>query len=90
MTTVSKAAMRDGLTLIIQIAKTVCEGWRETGLPMPQGPMYAALMGKLSLTDFQNIMSILHNQGFNVTHSTIEPGPGLKETLRSMGKDGGG
>ena len=88
MITVSKAAVRDGLTLIIQIAKTVCENWRETGRPTPQGPIYATLMGRVSMGQWEQIMEILRNQGFNVTHSTIEPGPALKETLRSMGKDG--
>lgn len=88
MTTASKAAMRDGLTFIIRIAKAVCDMWRETRLPMMQGTMYAVLMDRLTLADFQNIMQILSKQGFDVTDVTIEPGPGLKETLKSMGKDG--
>lgn len=66
-----------------------CENWRETGRPTPQGPIYATLMGRVSMGQWEQIMAILHGQGFNVTHSTIEPGPGLKETLRSMRKEGG-
>lgn len=67
--------------LIRAVAETVLEMWQETGSATPQGPMYAALMGSMSLQEFQAIMDILKGIGFVVTPETIRPGKRIQDSL---------
>ena len=79
--TATREQIRATLTLLFEIAQIVCDEYKKTGQPIPQGPMYGALMGRLTLGDFQALMNSLKHQGFIVTGETIAPGPEIEKLL---------
>ena len=77
----NRESVKAVLNMVVSVAKAVCETYRQTGLPVPQGPMYAALMGVMSIHDFQAMMTMLGRSGFEVTTETITPGPEIMKGI---------
>ena len=73
--------LKTGVRIVLGIARAVCDEYKATGLPVAQGPMYAAAMGAVTLDGWTGIMRVLAGQGFEVTAKTIQPGPKLRKTL---------
>lgn len=81
--TATREQIKAALTLLFDIAQIVCDTYKETGMPVPQGPMYAALIGKIEYGDWQALMNTLRGQGFIVNADTIEPGPEIQKLMAS-------
>ena len=80
----TRAEIMTATRVVVEVARAICDTWKETRLPVPQGPIYMALKERNAiqgLEGFQSILRLLAKSGFYCTQETIEPGPVLQEAL---------
>lgn len=75
---------REQIKAVATVSKAILEIIQETG-GGPEGHLYAAVMGDISLDQFNQLMRPLyHAQALTVSNHFVKPGPKLDSTMAKL------